>query len=274
MLWNNLLFLLIALGAMATGILRALRTVARARPPQNLGEPLLAWTEIPRSAIRRDPLGFILVSAKTLVVVSLAVLLLQSVTRPVRWPLPEMYIDLQLRMLSFLVAGGSVAIVFYLSGGLLAISIRALRGRATVTSILPGGICNGMFFLTWDRFNRFQTDPVNRTIWLYSRHSPDICSLVLHPPLTDTAQKAGDLLGRFLSRKDKSGYIPWHRTSMALILCFIPLMGFVPLAGIGLAQIPSPWAWFPQIVLVWGVSLVAGRLVTMFYSFSGLSAAQ
>ena len=267
-IWNEMLFLLVALGAAGVGIAGTLTAVMRIPPSQKSEEPLLTWDEKPPPDFLLDPLSVLFILLDGLIMIAIGFLLLQSVSRPVHYPIPELSADRHMGLLSFLIGGGSLAIVFFFCGNLVTILARALTSRRRSRSILPQGVRIGPFFLAWNQFGRFTADPSSGTIQFYSRYCPKIRSLVLNPPDPDRARQAIELIGRSLPNQDQPTDIPWHHSRAALISGFVSLSGIFLLAGIALAKIQAEWAWFGMAALAIAFSWLRRKLVSIFY-FSG-----
>ncbi len=268
MMWNEMLYVVVALGAAGVGIASTLTAVMRIPPSQKSEVPLLTWDEKPPPDFLLDPSSVLCILLDSLIMIAIGFLLLQSVARPVHYPIPELSADRQVGLLSFIIGGGSLAIVFFFCGNLVTILARALTSRRRSRSILPQGVRIGPFFLAWNQFGQFTADPSSGTIEFYSRYCPEIRSLVLNPSDPEKARQAVDLIGRSLANQEKPTAIPWLHSRAALIAAFVSLSGIFLLAGIALAKIQAEWAWFGLAVLAIAFSWLRRKLVSVFY-FSG-----
>ncbi len=257
------LFLLFGLCVLAGG-LRTIRLRATSRRTGRTPDALHEWSERPLSSWRYEPYSSAAILVHALAISLLSVAALGTASNPATFNNPLVSNDTTMVLLVWIAEGGSISLVGYLLGSLVAFPLAALGRTPVAVAITEEGMIHGRTLLPWTWFSHFSIDRNRGILRLYSAFSPDLPSFVSKPTVSASLVELSDTLQEYLPRHPANGSRAWYRTKHLLIPTMILLCLPLVVAGWLASLLPQELALFAIALLTTVLTLLGGRVITLF----------
>jgi hypothetical protein len=258
-----ILRLLFGAGLIASGlrVFHQLKILRRAEQPIQV---LYAWSERPLSSWRYEPHTATSILIHTLGVSVLSLIALGAAGNPTSFDNPLITNDQTMVFLVWIAAGGSIALVGYLLGSMLAFPLTRLWQPPISMAITDQGMLHGSSLMPWGWFSHFSVDPNSGLLRLYSAFAPDLPSLVSKPPASEGLDEIGKALQDYLPSQPANPSRAWYRSKYWLIPTIILVC--LPLVGTGYIAhyLPRELALFGMAASSAVLFLLGGRIITLF----------
>jgi hypothetical protein len=257
------LLLLFAVSMLAGG-LQTFRRLVTLRRTGLTYQALREWMEEPLSTWRYEPYISAAVLIHILAILVLCVAVLSAATKPAAFNDPLLLSDRTMVILDWIAEGGSMMLVGYLAGSLVAFPFASFRRAPITAAITAEGMVHGHSLLPWRWFSHFSIDFNTGLLRLYSAFSPDLPNLISKPPVLTPLAEIEDTLQEYLPGQPATAGRAWYQTKyfvipMMILVC-LPLVA----AGWFAASLPRTLALFANAVIASVLALAGGRLITLF----------
>jgi hypothetical protein len=259
----KLLLFLFGVCALAGG-LRTFRLLAIRRRAGRTFPSLHEWSETPLSSWRYEPYSAAAILVHTLAITVLSIAALGAATNPDAFDDSLISNDKTMGVLIWIAEGGSISLVAYLLGSLVAFPLAALRRGPIAFAITEEGILYGHTLMPWHWFSHFSIDRLGGVLRLYSGFSPDLPSLVSKPTASASLAEIGETLQKYLPRQPATTNGGWYRTKHLLLPTMILVC--IPLVSVGwlVSHLPRVLALFGVALSTAILAMLGGRLITLF----------
>lgn len=247
-----------------TGGLRVFRQLKIRKKVAQPFQGLYAWSERRLSSWRYEPYMSVAILIHTLGVSVLSLIALGAAENPTNLDNPWFTNDQTMVFLVWIGAGGSIALVGYLLGSMLAFPLTRLWQAPISMVITEQGMLHGSTLMPWSWFSHFSSDPSGGLLRIYSAFAPDLPSLVSKPPSSVGLDEIDKALQDYLPSQPPNPSRAWYRSRYWLI----PTMIMVCLLLVGVGYIahylPRELALFGMAVSSAVLFLLGGRVITLF----------
>lgn len=259
----KILLLLFTAWALAGG-LRTFRQLLIHRRPSQAFQTIEAWSERPLSSWRYEPYSAAAILVHTLAISALSIAALAAASSSVRFKILLIPNDTTTTALLWIVEGGSISLIGYLLGSVLAFPLVRLTRSPVAFAITEDGMVIGLTLLPWRWFSHFSVDSREGILRLYSAFSPDLPSLVSRPTRALPLTEIGATLQRFLPTHPAAGGRAWYRTKRLLIPTMILVS--VPLVAAGwlASHLSRELALFVIALCTTSLAALGSRIITTF----------
>jgi len=258
-----LLFLLFSVCALAGG-LRTFHLLATSRRTGRTSNALHEWSERPLPSWRYEPYSAVAILVHVLAISVLSVAVLGAATKPATFNDPHVANDTTMAVLLWTAEGGSISLVGYLLGSLVAFPLAALRRASVAFAITEQGMVHGRTLLPWRWFSHFSIDRNGGILRLYSAFSPDLPSFVSKPPISAPLVELGATLKKYLPGHPANGSRAWYRTKHLLIPTMILVCLPLVAAGWLASHLPRELALCAIALSTAVLAVLGGRVLTLF----------
>lgn len=260
---TKLLQLLFGAGILA-GILRVTRALGIQRRTAQPFQGLYTWSEKSLSSWKYEPYQAIAIFIHTLGVSVLSLMALGAAKNPTSFDNPLITRDSTMVILVWMAAGGSIALVGYLLGSMLAFPLTRIKKALIQVAITEEGIGHGSTLLSWRWFSHFSIDPHGGLVRLYSAFAPDLPSLVSKPATPAELEEISKALEDYLPRQPANLTQAWYRSKYWLIPSMILACLLFVGAGYIALYLPRELALFVMAASSAILFLLGGRVITLF----------
>jgi hypothetical protein len=246
------------------GGIRTFHLLAASRSPAPGLNAIREWSERPLSSWRYEPYSAAAILLHTLAISSLGIAALDAVSTAGAFnalPAPS---DTAPPVLLWIAEGGSISIVGFLVGSLVAFPLARLRRAPVAFAITEEGVVHGRTLMPWSWFSHFSIDSKGGVLRLYSAFSPDLASLISRPTPLAQLVDLGTALRPYLPTDSTPGNRAWYRTKLLLIPTMLSVC--MPLSAVGwlATRLPRELALFAIALSTTVLALLGGRVISLF----------
>ncbi len=208
----------------------------------------IRWTQSPLSPWRYETWNIIAISIHSIGLISLAALVMWSLTYNALFKLPADHPSFILYALASFI----LFFTTYVSGVMVAYHFMQQWIRPISYGISNDGLWYGGLRVDWKSYSHYELGPEHGLISLYSGYSPTLRSWVLQPPSEAFAGILG-LIQKNLPAARVVDDVPWQRSPLALVLA----MSLLVISTL----LPAVWGWMRNASWLWIYAFCAFFLV-------------
>ena len=262
---DRMILIVLMLIGMAIGVFHTYSLLAASRKAYHRSDTLLDWTEEPLPAWKFEPYAMISSMIHTGAVLALSIAAINASVNPGILNDPLYHNETNMIVLSWIIRGGSIAIIGYQFGALLTMLLMITFRKTPVSiAVTEQGLLDGRTMIPWKWFSQYTAANEGGLLLFYSAFAPDFPTVILKPPASVNLVEFDKLLQVYLPQKNLNKNNSWYRTRLWLNPAIAVICMLAVIAGWLAAALPAELSLFVIAVLTTGLGFICGRIVSLF----------